>query len=559
MAEHPDDAPELDATALRERLTEAFEQADYFQRIAEAAGKKRIREVQDLSRVVAQLKATEGALDKERRQLLSIFDSIDEAIYVSDPNSYEILYVNKTLQNLFGPVVGQNCHVTFQAMDAPCPFCTNDRIFGNEDRGPYIWEMRNTRNGRWYRCIDRAITWPDGRRVRCELAIDVTENKRLEEELILRDKMESVGRLAGGIAHDSNNILTAIMAAASLAEGCDADELPELLGEVQQACERARALNSQLLTFARGGAPVKERASLGELIRATAGFALRGSNVLPNIRLPDDLWPVEVDRNQISQVIQNVVVNADQAMASGGSIYVTAENLVLHPGNPLGLQAGRWVHLWVADEGCGIPDDLRNRVFDPYFTTKPDGQGLGLATSYSIVRQHAGLITMESEPERGTTVHIHLPASNESPVVVVEKRAPPRQGKGRVLVMDDEPSIRRLAQRMLSRLGYRCEVVADGADAVRCYREAAREGDSFDVVIMDLTIPGGMGGLQAVVELKALYPQACAIASSGYSEDPTLSHFTDAGFDGILTKPYSLANMSEALVNVAHRNALFRI
>ncbi|MFP3869998.1 MAG: ATP-binding protein [Syntrophobacteria bacterium] len=380
---------------------------------------------------------------------------------------------------------------------------------------------------------------------------DITERRRMEAELSRMEKLESLGTLAGGIAHDFNNLLTGIMGNVSLAksEVQREGELFELLDDVEKASFRARDLARQLLTFARGGAPIRETTFISGLIRDAARFALAGSNVRCECAFEEDLRPVEADAGQISQVIHNMVLNAVAAMPEGGVIRFSGENITLGAGSGVPLEPGRYVKVSIRDHGAGIPEEHLSRIFDPFFTTRHKGSGLGLATAYSIVRRHEGHITVESKLGAGTTFHIYLPASEKSiPEPEAEREAV--SGKGKILLMDDEEVIRTTVRRMLRRLGYEVEVAKDGAEAVEMYRKAGESGEPFDAVILDLTVPGGMGGERAVRRLREIDPEVKAIVSSGYSDDPVLSNFEEYGFMGVVAKPCEREELGEAVQNV---------
>jgi PAS domain S-box-containing protein len=372
---------------------------------------------------------------------------------------------------------------------------------------------------------------------------DVTLRRRMEEELQRAHKLESVGLLAGGIAHDFNNLLTGIWGSVSLARSdVPADgEANTWLAEAEKGVMRARDLTQQLLTFSKGGAPIRRTARIGDLIADSARFSLRGSNVRCEVSIPDDLWSVEVDESQMSQVISNLVINADEAMPAGGRIRVSARNLPNGAALPPSLPAGRYIEVAVEDEGIGIAPEHLARVFDPYFTTKKKGSGLGLAICFGILQKHEGLITVDSELGKGSTFRIHLPASTKAPTPRVDDEPHPLSGRGRALVMDDDPSIRDVSSMMLSRLGYEVQTAADGAEAVEAYLRAMESGRPFTFAIMDLTVPGGMGGLEAARAVLAIDPDARLIVSSGYSNDPIMSEYRDHGFRGVIPKPYEPA------------------
>ena len=381
---------------------------------------------------------------------------------------------------------------------------------------------------------------------------DVTEERKLDEERFRASKLESIGILAGGIAHDFNNILQALLGNISLAQMHlgENPKVSKLLANAERASLRARDLTQQLLTFSKGGMPVKVTASVEQIIRESSTFALRGSNVSCEFRLPANLVPVEVDQGQISQVINNLIINADQAMPDGGTVILGAE-LVAEP-DVQGLPQRRdgYIRIYVEDSGIGIPPELLPKIFDPYFTTKQRGSGLGLSTCYSIVKNHGGVITADSIVGRGTKFSVFLPASTNEVPVTDTTTTGVEGGQGHVLLMDDEENVRMIAGNMLTFLGYTVEFAADGREGISKYQAARGDGKPFDLVIVDLTIPGGMGGKEMVAKLRALDPDLSAIASSGYSNDPVLARFGEFGFRGILTKPYNIRELDKTLQKV---------
>jgi signal transduction histidine kinase/DNA-binding response OmpR family regulator len=385
-----------------------------------------------------------------------------------------------------------------------------------------------------------------------ELQMEIAERRRAEEELVKAQKLESLGILAGGIAHDFNNILTSILTNMSLAKLSlpPGAVLDKRLAIAEKAALRARHLTQQLLTFSQGGAPVRRTATVAELLRETTDFALRGSNVRCELHLPEDLWAVSIDEGQMSQALNNLIINADQAMPAGGVITIEVSNEVVTGKETLPLRPGRYVRLAVTDQGVGIPKEHMLRVFDPYFTTKEGGSGLGLASTYSIVKKHDGHISVLSEPGRGTTFLIHLPASDEPLPVQASEPGGIVSGTGRLLIMDDDPDIRESLGDALSFFGYEVDFAEDGRQTIRRYREALQDGQGFDAVIMDLTIPGGMGGAEAIKELLAIDPGLKAIVASGYSNDPVMSEFREHGFSGVITKPYQIEELSRLLREV---------
>jgi len=379
---------------------------------------------------------------------------------------------------------------------------------------------------------------------------DTTEQHYMLREVLKADKLESVGLLAGGIAHDFNNILAGVMGNISLAKMRLSSQTHEFqrLSEAEKAVLRAKDLTQQLLTFSKGGAPIKKPASLRELLAEWAQFALRGSNTSCQFRIGPNLWDAEVDEGQISQVIHNLVVNADQAMPEGGRIYLSAENHV--EGEGIRLTPGKYVKVVVEDEGVGVRPEHLQKIFDPYFTTKRSGSGLGLATSYAVVKRHGGHIAVSSEVGKGSTFEVFLPASEHRASIRTAVSDGPQNGRGKVLLMDDEEVVREVASEMLALLGYQVSVSKDGSEAIDLYCRAKEDGQPFDALIMDLTIPGGLGGKEAVVLLRDLDPGIKAIASSGYSTDPIMGDFGRFGFSGVLAKPYTTEQMSEVLRQV---------
>ena len=365
-------------------------------------------------------------------------------------------------------------------------------------------------------------------------------------------KLESIGVLAGGIAHDFNNVLTAILGNISLARmhaeaERASDKITKRLADAERISMQAKDLTQQLLTFARGGAPIKKASSIAELLSDSAAFASRGSNVRCEFSIPGNLWAVEIDEGQMNQVISNIIINATQATPDGGVIKLHAENLTVESGDVLPLEEGKYVRVSVEDQGVGIPEEHLQKIFDPYFTTKQKGSGLGLATSYSIIRQHDGHITAESQVGVGTIFHIYLPAFPGEKLIKEGVEEEPIAGVGRILVMDDEKHIRDLAAEILSSIGYEVTTTIDGAEAIELCIEAVESGNPFDVVIMDLTIPGGMGGKQTVRKLMEIDPEVKAIVSSGYSNDPVMADFREYGFKGVIAKPYEIRELSQVI------------
>lgn len=383
---------------------------------------------------------------------------------------------------------------------------------------------------------------------------DITEQKQLEAERLKADKLESIGILAGGIAHDFNNLLTVILGNLSLVNNyVDKDsKVHRWAKEIENATLQTKELTQQLLTFSKGGAPIKRTASIKDVVENARTFALRGSNVSYEFNFAEDLWPVDIDAGQISQVISNFVINANQAMPDGGTIHISVGN-VESAALPGIIEPGKYVQISVVDQGVGIPKEHLDKIFDPYFTTKEFGNGLGLTISYSIIKRHGGYLIVNSIPGKGTTVTVFLPASTgklESENVNKLFLA----GCGRVLFMDDQPGVREVAGEMLSFLGYAVEFASDGEEAIEHYKQAQSQRNPFVAVIMDLTVRGAMGGSEAVQELLKIDPDVKAIVSSGYANDTVLADYKEHGFVGMVAKPYKLEELGEVLYKVMYKD-----
>jgi PAS domain S-box-containing protein len=392
-------------------------------------------------------------------------------------------------------------------------------------------------------------------RGRCVTVVDdFTERHILEEELLVREKLESMSLLAGGIAHDFNNLLAAILANLSLARFQLSSGAPvgEILRDAEKATLRARDLTQQLLTFAKGGAPLTRIIHPGPVLRESCGFATRGTGVDCRFLLPADLWSVKADEAQLSQAIHNLVINAVQAMPHGGTLTLEGRNMDVGAETGLPLDPGPYVALTITDQGIGIPPQNLQKIFDPYFTTKTKGSGLGLAVTYSILRKHDGHITVTSEPGVGSSFTLYLPAAAATPVTPQREETSSMGGSGRILVMDDEEILLKVASAILTHSGYEVVCTREGAEALEEYRRGREEGRPFDLVIMDLTIPGGMGGRETIQELLRIDPGVRAIVSSGYSNDPIMAEYREYGFAGVVGKPYSLDDLTREVRRVLH-------
>ena len=375
------------------------------------------------------------------------------------------------------------------------------------------------------------------------------ELQRAYDDLNKAQRLESLGLLAGGIAHDFNNLLTAIISNIELAKTYSnpEDELYELLDDIEVASDQSKSLTQQLLTFAKGGNPVKELTNMKDLVKNSVEFTLRGSSLKCDFYIQKDLKNVNVDSSQINQVLNNLVINAMQAMPDGGKIEVGAENIVLNRDEIVDLDKGEYVKVYVKDFGTGIKKENLTKIFDPYFTTKDKGSGLGLATSYSIIKKHDGYMGVESQEGAGTNFYFYLPAFGEGITRSVDDMTEEIKGKGKVLVMDDEELIRRIVEKQLNRIGYDVFTASDGLEAAEIYSDAMTKNQPFDIVIVDLTVPGGVGGKELVEKLVEIDPSVKAIVASGYSEDPVMAEYEKYHFKGCVKKPFNMKELAEAI------------
>lgn len=381
---------------------------------------------------------------------------------------------------------------------------------------------------------------------------DITKRVTAEKELQKTNNLASLGFLAGGIAHDFNNILTAIFANLQMLKtAIDTNtEAYQYVEDAWEATLRTKNLTAQLLTFATGGTPIKKAVAVEELIQKITTLSLSGSNVKPDYNFPKSLLPVNIDVGQFNRVIQNLVINAHQSMPDGGILHISAKNVTLSDQSMYKLKAGSYVKIMFTDKGIGMSEDVMRHIFDPYFTTKEAGNGLGLSIVYSIVSRHEGHITVQSEMGVGTTFELLLPTSNEQPIQTGLKENPLPTGTAKILFMDDEEIIRKTVSRILEKLGYTVDVVEDGTQALQAYQTAAETGTPYHVVIMDLTIPGGMGGQKTIQELHQKYPDAIAIVTSGYAQDTVMAEYKKYGFKGRLHKPIDLVDLTKTIEDV---------
>jgi len=508
----------------------------------------------------------EIAADKE--SLAVTLRSIEDGVITTDVQG-KIIMINNAGENLTGwtskEAIGRSLKSVYNiAIDLQAQARAQKTGSRNEAQSILLSMPENatlrSRQGREYVIEQVASPIRDSKNEVAGVVLvfrDITERQRNEAERRKDETLEQLGLLAGGIAHDFNNLLTAIIGNISLASLLlpPNDEMGTRLNDAKNASMRARDLAQQLLTFARGGAPIKKTASIGKLIQDTVSFSLRGSHSRSEFLFGADLWPAEIDPGQISQVIANLVVNADQAMPNGGTLRVSCDNFSYNSDSSpavTDLAPGDYIRIAIRDEGVGISEDCIKRIFDPYFTTKPKGNGLGLATTYSIVKNHNGLITVESKVHYGSTFTIYLPAlrHHQIPVEAPRQMNEVVTGTGRILIVDDEEAIRALVEFTLERLGYKVSQAESALEGVELYRQRLEAGERFDAVILDLTLPGGMGGKEALKKLIEIDPTVNAIVSSGYAMDATMSRYQDFGFRGVIAKPYEAAELGKIVHEV---------
>lgn len=498
------------------------------------------------------------ALQESQERYQGIYNATSDTIFIHDAATGAIIDVNQAMLDMYGYTKEEALKLTVDNFSAGEPPYTQNEadekinaalLFGLQT---FEWKAKR-KNGELF-WVEVALKFTEfhGKRFIIAAVRDISDRKQVEEELIKIKKLESIGVLAGGIAHDFNNILAAILGNISLANLLlkpDEVKVHSLLQEAEKASLRAKGLTQQLLTFSKGGEPVKSLASISDVIMDSTEFILRGSDVKCEYSFPDDLWHAEIDRGQISQVIQNIILNSCQAMPEGGIITIHCENYVYNGTLTLPIAAGDYIKVSLVDRGVGIPRDLLDKIYDPYFTTKHEGNGLGLAVTHSIIIQHKGHIAVDSKQGQGTTVTIYLPAFKQKKLKEQKEEPLPVGGKAKILFMDDDKMVRTMANEMLSHYGYEVFLAQDGQEAITLYRESLKDGAPIDLVIMDLTVPGGMGGKETIKEIIAANPQVKAIVSSGYSNNPIMANYGEYGFSAAVSKPYR----QEELIKVINR------
>ncbi len=505
----------------------------------------------------------ERRLATEKERLAVTLQSIGDGVITTDTQG-RITIINKVAEALTGwsrsAAVGNMIDIVFNIINEetrkPCDNPVEKVLATGMTSGLANHTILIARDGTERGIVDSGapICDQDGGIIGAVLVFrDVSEERKLEEEIARRQKLESVGVLAGGIAHDFNNILVGILGNINLASQLLAAEHKAypLLQHAEKASQRAKKLTRQLLIFSKGGEPVRETAKIDDIIRESVQFVLSGSKIKCNYSFAGNLWLADIDKGQVSQVIQNLVINACQAMPGGGTIDISCENSDVEiGGSSLALKPGRYLKIKVHDYGIGISKKILDKIFDPYFTTKQHGSGLGLAICYSVIHLHGGLLRVESQPNEGTVFTIYLPAAGNSGDVAQTINTTPVPGTGKIMIMDDDDLVCSATAQMLEFFGYTVVIARDGEEAIKLYKKETRKGTPVDVIIMDLTIPGGMGGEEAVREILALNSAAGVIVSSGYANNRIMAHYRDYGFKAALVKPFELSELTRVIAEV---------
>src|SRR5438309_7650681 len=499
-------------------------------------------------RDLAERNQARRALQESAEKMTDILENTSDGFFAVDAE-WRFTFVNPEAEKLLGrrrqDLIGREIWSEFLELNGGVFEHSCRRVLS--EQAAVEFESSDATGKLWF----EVHAYPSGGGVSVFLR-NVTERKRIEEERLTTSKLESLGTLAGGIAHDLNNILTVISGNIGLAQieaPGDSANLLSFLCRAGEAAQHAAQLSNQLLTFSKGGAPLKRVASIFDLVIQATEFSLHGSNLRAELDVPPDLWRSAVDPGQIEQVINALIINAREAMPHGGTVRVSANNIEIDANSGLPIRGGCYVKVQVADAGGGIDARSVTKIFDPYFTTKPSASGLGLSISYSVVKKHGGFLQLENTSPDGLTFAFYLPATDAEPQMSQPALANEifNFNHQRVLVMDDEAAIRELTSELLGTLGYQVTAVPDGEGALKTYEDAMRTGEQFQAVILDATIRGGMGGVATIERLRDLDPNVTAIICSGYSDEAALAEFLTYGFRAALPKPFTRHELAHVL------------
>lgn len=540
-------------------MLENIQQSDIALQSARSELENRVKDrTEELEKEVYERKRLTEVLRESQKMLSTVMDNIPQAIFWKDNNSV-YLGCNKTFANHAGleypsDIFGKN--------DDELPWSDAERkeyleaekeVFNTKKPKYKSIETQRQKDKQALIEINRVPLLDSENNTIGLLGTyeDITQRNAMEEDLARAQRLESLGILAGGIAHDFNNLLTGILGNITLSRSLlnSGEDITNRLKDAEFASMRARDLTMQLLTFAKGGEPIKKVVLFEHVLEQSANLSLRGSNVVCNFNIDQGLWPVEIDEGQITQVINNILINSNQAMPEGGTINIEACNVHIDDKSKINIAPGKYIKVTIEDKGIGIPSEYLDKVFDPYFTTKKEGHGLGLTSCYSIIKKHNGLIYVNSELGKGSEFIFYLPANSEYISEVKQENETYQSGSGKILFMDDEEIIRNVVKEMLEPEGYNLEFAAEGREAIDMYKKAVNSKQKYDLVILDLTVPGGLGGKDAIKEILKIDPDVKAIVSSGYSNDPVMAEYKDYGFSDFVPKPYNF----DQLINIVNK------
>ncbi|MFH1146468.1 MAG: response regulator [Pseudomonadota bacterium] len=546
----------------REELRKAYRELELRvkERTAELAGTN-----EELQHEIVEHKRTEESLRESQAKYESLVEQARDGVFIV--RDQVVVFANQALADISGYTVNELAGKQISDLIAPESLADLMSLYFQSVAGgavPDYYEARGISKSGTIKEIELSakLIQFEGKPAVTGIVRDITESKRIQEEVFRGHKLESIGVLAGGIAHDFNNLLLGVLgniALAKISQKLEPHTL-DMLNQVEKAALRAKHLTNQLLTFSQGGAPVKRVVRIEELIRDMATFALGGSNVRCNFSISEDLWPVNVDEGQLGQVIYNLTLNAQQAMPQGGDMDIEVQNAIVdeeHAGSPL---EGRYVRISVRDHGIGIPEEHIPRIFDPYFTTKQTGRGLGLSVAHAVVTKHGGCVEVESKLGTGAIFRIYLPAAEKQMPRSEKGNAGPKKkdteltGKGRILLMDDQDIVRRVGREILEHFGYKAGLAKNGDEVLELYVEARKGPEPFDAVILDLTVPGHPGGKETIRRLLEIDPKVKGIVSTGYTNDPIVTEYRKHGFCGVINKPYDIEQLMKVLCEVINES-----